>query len=218
MNLVNELQASAESEDVLTVLRKTRRFASKLGRRDISEWLKSEQDGYASDQDVPDYRMINARLAIKTNGYVPAGYGYLKDGFVDLSSSGVNPELPHRHSISSVLSEIESLASGHLLFLPIQENTYESRLIRSIVRLDPRYARQINFVLCLNEMQLKAIPERIKDRVLDWACALEAADVHGKGLSFSAKEKETSQAVTFNIYGSTIEQLNNSGINLRGGM
>lgn len=37
MSLVNELQDSAGSEDVLTVLRKTKRLASKLDRQDIAD-------------------------------------------------------------------------------------------------------------------------------------------------------------------------------------
>jgi hypothetical protein len=46
MNLVDELQASATKDDVLNVLRNTRRLASKLKRHDITEWLQAEQDGY----------------------------------------------------------------------------------------------------------------------------------------------------------------------------
>jgi hypothetical protein len=44
MNLVDELQVSAESDDVLTVLRKAKKLASKLERNDIAEWLEAEQE------------------------------------------------------------------------------------------------------------------------------------------------------------------------------
>lgn len=43
MNLVNELQVSAEQDVVLTVLCKAKRLASKLDRSDITEWLRNEQ-------------------------------------------------------------------------------------------------------------------------------------------------------------------------------
>src|SRR5579864_331264 len=89
MNLVNELQVSAEQDDVLTVLRKTKRLASKLGRQDISEWLRFEHDGYPVDKSVPDYRKIAITFAYKTNGYIPAGYGLLRNGTEELPMGGM---------------------------------------------------------------------------------------------------------------------------------
>jgi tetratricopeptide (TPR) repeat protein len=84
MNLVNELQASAENDDVLTVLRKTTRLASKLGRDDISEWLLAEQNGYPRGDAVPAYRRVRGRLAMNVLGYVPAGYGVGRHAPADL--------------------------------------------------------------------------------------------------------------------------------------
>src|SRR5579862_7316069 len=80
VNLVNELQVSAENDDVLTVLRKTKRLASKLDRQDIADWLQAEQAGYAQSQAVPDYRKIVTTLAYNTNGFIPAGYGRMMKG------------------------------------------------------------------------------------------------------------------------------------------
>src|SRR4051812_26630207 len=80
MNLVNELQVSAEKDDVLTVLRKTKRLASKLGRQDINDWLRSELEGYTDSATVPDYRQVRATIAMNTNGHIPAGFGYLANG------------------------------------------------------------------------------------------------------------------------------------------
>jgi hypothetical protein len=89
MNLVNELQVSAEKDDVLTVLRKTKRLASKLGRQDIADWLQNEQGGYPGTVPVPEYRKIGTTLAYDTNGYVPAGFGYLRNGIEDLPVAGL---------------------------------------------------------------------------------------------------------------------------------
>ena len=41
----------------------------------------------------------------------------------------------------------------------------------------------------LNVTQVMAIPEQIKDKVLDWACDLESAGVFGEGLSFTQKRE-----------------------------
>jgi AbiTii len=218
MNLINELQVSAENDDVLTVLRKTKRLASKLDQRGIADWLRAEESGYSPGRDVPEYRMINNALAYSTNGYVPAGYGYLKSGIEEMPWGGFTPPpMPLRDSISSVLWLIESCSTNvNGMYFPIEEGTALSTTIRSHFQFDPRFARQITFLLRLNQVQVKAIPERIKDKVLDWACALETAGVNGDGVSFSAKEREISHSITFNITGSNIEQLNNLGTNQKG--
>src|SRR5690349_19638751 len=105
MDLVNELQISAENEDVLTVLRKTRRLASKLDRKDIADWLQHEQDGYPDGQSVPDYRKVSVTLALHTNGtYIPGGYGTAIRGTIDVPSVPMPAPFPVRDSISAVVS------------------------------------------------------------------------------------------------------------------
>jgi hypothetical protein len=214
MGLVNELQISAEREDVLTVLRKTKRLATKLGRTDMSEWLRSEQSGYAAGQSVPDYRVINTTIAMNTNGFIPEGYGYVGSGIKDLPCGGLDLRYPLRDSISSVLATIEQLGGNNQAYVPV-DNDGLAEEIRDYFRINPMFAHQVSFVSKLNRLQIRAIPEQIKDRVLEWACDLEAAGVTGDGLSFSEQEKQIAHSITFNIHNSTIGQLNNQGINLR---
>jgi len=116
-------------------------------------------------------------------------------------------------SINTVLTWIEHDARG--IYYAIEAGSESSDIIRRTFQFDPMYANQITFLIHLNGSQIKAIPEHIKDKVLDWALALEQAGVTGEGLSFSPQEKEIAHTVTFNIVGSTIEQLSNSGINRR---
>lgn len=212
MDLVNELQISAEKDDVLTVLRKARRLASKLDKKDIADWLKAEQNGYDGNQTLPEYRRINSVLAMNTNGYVPAGYGMMMKGIQDIHSFG-SFRLSLPDSISNVLTMIESIDKGSGVFLPVEEGTEECRQLRSHFTMNPMFERQVTFVMRLNTMQVKAIPEQIKDSVLDWACDLEAAGVLGAGMSFSPEEKAIAHNTIFNIHHSTIDQLNNHGKN-----
>lgn len=213
MNLVNELQVSAEQDDVLTVLRKTKRLASKLDRQDIAEWLESEQNGYGAEEDVPDYRTVGVTLAYNTNGYVPAGWGTLVKGTVMLPDCCLGLKLPIRDSISTIMSWIEAEGRAEKLCSPVPEGSDVCQQLRSIYCFDPLIADQITFLFRYNGAQIKAIPERIKDRVLNWSCALESAGVTGDGLTFTVKDRDIAQTVTFNIYGSHIEQLNNAGSN-----
>jgi hypothetical protein len=191
-------------------------LASKLDRPDIADWLQAEQGGYVSVQSLPEYRKIGTTLAYHTNGYVPAGYGYLRNGVEDLPSYDLAAPMHVRDSISTILSWIESLKVGNAMYFPIPEGGDYSRAIRRVIRVHPMFAQQLTFSLHLNDAQIKAVPEQIKDKVLDWACALEAAGVTGEGLSFSAEEKQIAHAITFNISDSHIEQLNNLGTNQRG--
>jgi len=122
MSLVNELQVSAEKDDVLTVLRKTKRLASKLDRQDIAEWLQAEQGSYSPDQPVPEYRKIATTLAYNTNGFIPAGFGYLRNGIEDLPSCDLTYPLHLRDSISTVLSWLRARAKIKSSIFPSGRN------------------------------------------------------------------------------------------------
>jgi hypothetical protein len=213
MNLVNELQVSAEQDDVLTVLRKTKRLASKLGQTDILDWLRHEMEGYPRGDLVPAYRQVGTTLAMNTNGHVPAGYGYLMNGVHELPGVGFHPMMPVVAPVSTILSWIVSLSKGKAIFHPIERHEEADDFFRKHV--DPMFQGQVDFMLHLNDSQVKAIPDQIKDKVLDWACALEQAGVNGEGQSFNQQEKRIASSITINISGSQIEQLNNMGTNVK---
>jgi hypothetical protein len=97
--------------------------------------------------------------------------------------------------------------------MPVDAGSEIDKSIRASYHFDPMIARQITFLMKPNLSQIRAIPERIKDKVLDWALALESANVKGDGMSFSDKEKEISHNVTFNLYDCQVGQLNNQGTN-----
>ena len=214
MNLVNELQISAGRDDVLTVLRNTKRLASKLGRQDIAEWLESERNGYEKGKPVPEYRMVRGTLAMYTNGYIPAGFGYLMNGLQDVPEFGINPVVPMIEPISYVLSLLEAPDRGHAICLPLDRSWAVDKQVRQHV--NPMFRNQVTFLLRFNEAQVKGIPEGIKDKVLDWACVLEEAGVKGEDQTFKDEEIRVGHTITFNINGSHIDQLNNLGTNIKG--
>jgi len=216
MNLVDELQNCAESSDVLTVLRKAKRLSSKLGRNDISTWLQSEMDGYGSGQSVPTYRMIQTTFAYNSNGYIPAGYGFVKSGVEDLQPMGIESPVKFRESISVILMLIDRVNNGNKIYNQIDRYSKFDISLRNMFHFHPIIADQISLLIHLNEFEVKAIPDRIKDTILDWACALERAGVTGEGMSFSEKEKGIAHQVTINISGSQISQLTSSGNNYGG--
>ncbi len=202
MGIVNELQESAEKDDVLTVMRKARRVASKLGKQDISQWLDHEQNGYPSKDNLPDYRVISCKIYYKINGYIPAGYGRIKTG-MDVLEGFTPLDYSLLDTIGEVAGWIHSLDNdknnGSGIYLPMGPEKAE--IIRQSMRQVPSdILDQLSYMLRLNEFQLRDIPEQIKNRVLDWACKLEEAGIHGENQSFSNTEKQAASNVTVNIH------------------
>ncbi len=217
MGLVNELQESAESDDVATVLRRAVRLSSKLGRNDITSWLEAEQSGYGDAAPQPEYRVVGTSLYYSTNGYVPAGFGRLRNGSYPLP--GILDGQQHfvGASIGTVCSWIENIKNGGGSVSHPLDNSLSNDLRKLLVNATnlPEYLPQLSFQLVFNSAQILDIPEQVKNRVLKWACELEAAGVTGDGATFSNAEKRLAESVTINISHSTVEQLTSSGINLK---
>jgi hypothetical protein len=215
MGLVNELQESAERDDVVTVLRKAKRVSSKLGLSDISEWLTHEQDGYPDGAELPAYRRVRITLCYDTNGFVPAGFGYRKRGIEPLPDLGVGAlDVPVGEPINTVAEWVKSLNGKNHVHMTIAPEIADQ--LRNVLDSnDPGLLNRITFLSRLSDSDLSNIPEQVKNRILDWACKLETAGVTGDGQSFTSQERSAAQHVVFNIYNSTIDQLNNGGTNLK---
>lgn len=210
MNLVNQLQVSAESEDVLTVLRKAKRLASKLGVTDIDHWLRREQEGYGDGDEVPGYRTVKGTLVFNTNGPIPVGLGMVGNGVMDYPG-GITVDRNLGDPMGELLAMVtESSDRKHGLYLLL--DGVDANLRRT---LHPMIANRVTFMLRLNPGQIRAIPEAVKDRILDWACELERRGVLGENMTFNDHEKARAHSVTFNLRDCKIEQLNNMGTNLR---
>lgn len=213
MNLVNELQISAEQDDVLTVLRKAKRLASKLGVDDINHWLRCDQEGYATGQAIPKYRTVLGSLVFKTNGPIPMGMGMVGQGVMDYPGNfTVDRMLPD--SMGEIISIIRQCRQkNHSLYLPLDQ----SNLLRQLRGyLHPTVAGNVSFLLKLNTGQVRAIPEAVKDRVLEWACGLERRGVLGDNMTFSDKERAIAHSITFNLNNCQVGRLNNIGQNKQG--
>jgi AbiTii len=218
MNLVNELQQSAVSDDVFVVLRNTMRLASKLNRTDIGEWLSAELSGYKSDQTLPPYRVVDAIIGFRTTGPSSPGFGFDAGSITPLPPVRVI-QFPIVDSISTITQVINDLIGNNdkCLCCSAEEGSASREVIRPhIAEIDGPLAQHITFLVSLNHRQIRAIPDRIKDTILRWALDLEAAGVKGDGISFSEEERRISQTVIFNINRSIVGQLTTSGTNQQG--
>jgi hypothetical protein len=212
VNLVNELQVSAERDDVLTVLRRAKRLASKLDVSTINDWIRCETDGYGDSDTLPSYRKIKATVVLVAQTPIPLGFNQVGTGSLDL------PGWPpvDQNIYDSMVQVVEAMRTAREnnrhVGLSLPEGA--EQLIRQ--HLHPLVSRNSTLCLRVNAAQFMAIPETVKNVVLDWALELERKNVLGENQSFSPQEKQAAHTITFNIHNSSIEQLNNMGSNNRG--
>jgi hypothetical protein len=173
-SLVLELQEQAlnPNASITGLLRKVKVAAAKLGLNDILEWVTFELDGYPNDDDViPDYRQIRGIA----KGLNPLR-GWLKIEFE-------NPELEKRVSTQKSpqpISEIEALAEisdGALAF--VMSSAFTKGVLSHATDARIFVARS----------QIIRILDAVRNRVLNWALALERQGILGEGVSFSSDEK-----------------------------
>ena len=72
MEILQQIQSDLLDEDIAlsSILRKAKVLATQLGSDELGKWVSQELDGYASDEDLPDYRTIHTGCVGKwTNGY-----------------------------------------------------------------------------------------------------------------------------------------------------
>ena len=185
-SLVVELREHAldPAIPITDLLRKVKVVAAKLGVNDILEWVTRELAGYPDyDSVIPDYREIRG----VAKGWNPVQGRWLKIQFP-------NQEFEERVSTQKSLqpiSEIEQYAEvedGSLAF------TASSALAMGL-----RYATEAR--LFVSRSQIVRILDAVRNRVLDWALALEEQGITGEGISFSRDEKV--QATTSDFHFTT---------------
>jgi len=172
VSLVHELQAQALDPNVLVtdLLRKVKVVASKLELGDTIAWVARELDGYPTDADIPGYREI--RGVAKALNPVR---GWLKIEFEDPHLEEQLSTQKSRQPISQI-QEMAQSTDGTLTFLA------PSALVGRIqFAHDPR--------IFVARSQIVSILDGVRNRVLDWALALEERGVLGDGLSFLARRE-----------------------------
>jgi len=75
MSLLHDIQAAVlqDDSDLGPILLKLRLLAARLGSQPLAEWVKHESEGYPSDADLPDYRIIPVSYTASFSG--PFGSG-----------------------------------------------------------------------------------------------------------------------------------------------
>ena len=165
------------------LLRRALVVATRLGVPELIEWFTSELEGYPG-RDVPDYRIIKARPEIFNpyRGYQPMIFEDAK--WTDaVSTTRIRQSIP----------ELEILAQSKMgLRMPFTADIERNLMNGMDVPLTPS--------LGIGTVQVHGIVQKVRDRILKWALALEAQGILGEGMTFTQQEKQAVQQ-THNHFG-----------------
>jgi len=154
--------------------------AAKLGVSDVPQWIERELSGYYGIDEVPAYRLVRGTAKAK-----------IMHSYIDLQFADNNMEkMISERRIDGSVADLEALLSTPKGSLSIMYPAETQQTLRDLFE-QPR----AQFVCIIERARLASILDRIRNEVLRWAIALDAAGVRGDGLSFSPAEKEKANNV-----------------------
>lgn len=114
-----DLLGNAES-DLNDILMKTKIFLFKSGQKKLSPWVSAELNGYPNEQDLPDYRIVSARILINANNAVRS-YKNFQIPLTHLDDEMYNDAYKSevRLSISSIQELVDNAGDSFALQQPI---------------------------------------------------------------------------------------------------
>lgn len=114
-----DLLGNSES-DLNDILMKTKIFLFKIGQKKLSPWVSAELNGYPNEQDLPDYRIVSARILINANNAVRL-YKGLQIPLIHLDDKMYNNACRSevRLSISSIQELVDNSGDSSALQQPI---------------------------------------------------------------------------------------------------
>jgi hypothetical protein len=190
-SLVIELQKNALNENypVSSLLRQAYLVSTKLKIDNLINWVRLEMNGYAEDDDIPEYR--------KYRGILKAHNPY--HGWIETSTNDNKFEdmLTLAHTSQSI-AEIEKLAESENPYLGKKFSAEQQALIQNIFRTD------FPFMLFIPTISMHQILSAVRHSILDWSLKLEAEGILGDDYTFTDNEKEKATMST-NIHIGTFQ-------------
>ncbi len=194
VGLIEEIQrdASTDSVSVAQLLRRMKIAASKLRLVELGEWVGHELGGYPETLGLPEYRRLVG---------VPCGFSRFHGWRV--MALGPDETVNRAFSVcnfSGSIAEVEAMAAkGEDVLLSFPEF-----LERMSIQMNLGTEK---IGISIGHAKFVAILSAVRDKILDWALALEEAGVTGCGMTFTQEDRSAALVVTNHIYG------NNARIN-----
>lgn len=187
-SLVIELQKEALDPNVKVsdLLRKALIVSKKLGVTEIEEWIKKELNGYEVGHSIPEYRTSYGKVMVDDpyRGMIPVIFTHYEQEahLSKMPFIGSAAQLEHLYGNGDSKSTI----------LMSYSPKYERKLMESMKSKVPP-------VLQVQLSELYKIIDAIRNTILSWALKLEEEGILGDGMTFSKKEREAANEVSYNI-------------------
>lgn len=125
MNLLNEIieALSSQSGSLTDALLKTKVLLHKIGHQELVEWVNNELNGYSSDDNLPEYRILPAQVLVNSSNMayqihshrIPLGH-LTKEQRESLETAKMHESL-------AVLEKLVEKPGGHLqVSIPMEAN------------------------------------------------------------------------------------------------
>ncbi len=203
MSLLREIQDAAIDSDapITDLLRRCKILAARLGNEELARWADQELEGYESQEDLPNYRI----LSVSSYGHFSGPFGSgLKNALIPPIS--VPEDFREIVETAYIFDPIGSLAEGLAgegtdttlrsewpanMVVLVGSNIYRNMTCLSAWRLIPRGS-------------LMGILDTVRNRVLSFALAIEAELPGGSEEALeesTISEEKVSQVFQTHIYG-----------------
>jgi hypothetical protein len=202
MTLLREIQDAAVSSEVpiTDLLRKCKILATRLGNEEFRAWVDHELNGYPSDDSLPDYRI----LEVQSKGHFSGVAGSsLRNA--PIPPSNIPKEFRH---IATTAHCREPISAYVELLRGDRKSDFQSPWPTDLVK---HVATKIyEHMSCLSAWReiprggIVAIVDTVRNRVLNFALEIEAADPNAGEASPSTQSvspEKVTQVFHTNIYG-----------------
>ncbi|NLV44319.1 MAG: hypothetical protein GXY07_07445 [Candidatus Hydrogenedentes bacterium] len=183
--LVLELQADAldQNTGIPDLLRKAFSVSKKLDISQIERWLHLELNGYSEEENVPSYRIIHGQIKVWNpyRGWQPL---YCTD-------HNIAEKLATRRVIQSI-AELNSFKNDKKNLHMIFPERIKLQLMEGMeIPLEP--------ILHISPSAVVGILDTVRNMVLEWSLQLEKEGILGEGMTFSSKEKQIANQISYHI-------------------
>ncbi|TQF13449.1 hypothetical protein FJV41_23965 [Myxococcus llanfairpwllgwyngyllgogerychwyrndrobwllllantysiliogogogochensis] len=183
----------ASNTSVAELLRHAKVIASNLKLDEFEAWIDREKNGYPTAQNLPDYRNVPSQLRVVNlvHGSVPVDLGVNNPVAAHFAAA------PFPHAISTICQMAASFTSGAV------DADLTPEELEFLVELDPEIQRRRPFKR-MSAASISAIPEAVRDKLLDWTVVLVKNGVLGEGMVFTQQDRQIASSMTINNFGHTI--------------
>lgn len=218
MNQLEEIISilSSGEEGTTNALLKTKILVYSIGKKELASWVNYELNGYPNDSELPEYRIVSARVLANINNGVrfyseyPLPIAYLdEDDYEDATRCQV------RLSISQIEELVVNAGDHHALQQPIP---LDLAYFKYCKKVDKSY----EITSCYKEIALHnftSILTQVRSRLLDFVLELsdQASGIPGAStMTEKLKQIDASSLFKSAIFGdNTVINLgNNSSFNI----